>query len=114
MVIAQVPGRPDTGGWLNRSRYPMPHYLDDTQRHELTTAAAPWRWRSEWPTWLVIVAVYGGWFGIALHARRLGLPVALPLLGVFSAWYMSLQHELLHGHPTRSTRVNALLGAAPL
>ncbi|MET5115750.1 fatty acid desaturase, partial [Burkholderia pseudomallei] len=26
----------------------------------------------------------------------------------------SLQHELLHGHPTRSARVNKLLGYPPL
>ncbi len=92
----------------------MPHYLDDTQRQELTTAAASWHWRTEWPTWLVIGVIYGGWFGVALHAQRLGLTVALPLLAVLSAWYMSLQHELLHGHPTRSPRLNALIGAAPL
>jgi fatty acid desaturase len=27
---------------------------------------------------------------------------------------MSLQHELLHGHPTRSKRINRMLGLAPL
>ncbi len=92
----------------------MPHYLDDTQRQELARAAVSWRWRMQWPTWLVVAAIYGGWFGVAFPARRLGLPVALPLLAVLSAWYMSLQHELLHGHPTRWPRVNAWLGAAPL
>jgi fatty acid desaturase len=29
-------------------------------------------------------------------------------------WYGSLQHETIHGHPTSSKRVNALLGALPL
>ncbi|CAB3796418.1 hypothetical protein LMG28138_04084 [Pararobbsia alpina] len=92
----------------------MPYYLDETQHQELTRASTSWRWRSEWPTWLLICLIYGGWFGIALNAQRLGLSVALPLLAVLSAWYMSLQHELLHGHPTRFALVNALIGAAPL
>jgi fatty acid desaturase len=92
----------------------MPHYLDETQRQEIASASASWRSRSEWPTWILTGVIYGGWFGVALNAHRLGLPVALPLLAVLSAWYMSLQHELLHGHPTRITRLNALLGAAPL
>jgi fatty acid desaturase len=92
----------------------MPYYLDENQRQELSRASASWRWRSEWPTWLLIGVIYGGWFGIALNAQRLGLAVALPLLAVFSAWYMSLQHELLHGHPTRYPFINALIGAAPL
>ncbi|HEV2099716.1 MAG TPA: fatty acid desaturase [Stellaceae bacterium] len=30
------------------------------------------------------------------------------------AWHNSLQHETIHGHPTRSKRVNAALGATPL
>ncbi|KND62031.1 Fatty acid desaturase [Candidatus Burkholderia verschuerenii] len=92
----------------------MPRYLDDAQARDIQARRASWRWRSEWPTWLVIVALYGGWFGIAINARALGLPVALPLLAVLSCWYMSLQHELLHGHPTRWAFVNMLFGIAPL
>ena len=92
----------------------MPRYLDDAQRQELQRARETWRWRSEWPTWTVIVAIYGGWFGIALNAHRLGLAPALALLAVLSCWYMSLQHELMHGHPTRSRLVNMLIGLAPL
>ena len=30
------------------------------------------------------------------------------------AWHMSLQHEIIHNHPTRSRRVNRALGAWPL
>jgi fatty acid desaturase len=36
------------------------------------------------------------------------------LLIVVTSWFMSLQHELLHGHPTRSRAVNRLLGLMPL
>nr|WKF61728.1 hypothetical protein HUO10_006260 [Paraburkholderia busanensis] len=92
----------------------MAFYLDDTQRSTLARLASSWTWRTQWPTWLLIVTIYGGWFGVATHARELGLPLTVALLAVFGAWYMSLQHELLHGHPTRSRRLNALLGFAPL
>ena len=92
----------------------MAIYLDDTQRNLIARLATSRTWRTQWPTWMLVVAIYGGWFGVATHARDLGLPLTTVLLALLSAWYMSLQHELLHGHPTRSARVNALLGFAPL
>ncbi|CAE6836668.1 fatty acid desaturase [Paraburkholderia haematera] len=92
----------------------MAIYLDDTQRAALARQAASWTWRTQWPTWLLIVTIYGGWFSVATHARTLGLPLTTALLALLGTWYMSLQHELLHGHPTRSPRFNALLGFAPL
>jgi len=92
----------------------MAIYLDDSQRDALRQRRSSLTWRTEWPTWLVIGAIYGGWFSVASHARTLGLGIALPLLVLFSAWYMSLQHELLHGHPTRFPLINALIGFAPL
>ena len=92
----------------------MAIYLDDDQREALASLRNSWTWRSEWPTWLLIVVIYGSWFGFATHARQLGLPIAAALLAVLGAWYMSLQHELLHGHPTRWPFINALIGAAPL
>lgn len=70
----------------------------------------PW---TEWPTWLLIVAVYGCWLLAVLAATRPGLMNAVPLV-VAACWFMSLQHELLHGHPTRSRAVNRLLGLMPL
>lgn len=92
----------------------MAIYLDDMQRKTLARMATRWAWRTQWPTWALIVTIYGGWFAVATHARTLGLPLTALLLAVLGAWYMSLQHELLHGHPTRSTFLNALLGFAPL
>jgi fatty acid desaturase len=89
-------------------------YLDDTQRRALGRLATSWTWRTQWPTWVLIATIYSGWFGVATHARDLGLPLTAVLLAVLSAWYMSLQHELIHGHPTRSPFVNALFGFAPL
>jgi len=54
----------------------MPRYLDDAQRQELQRQRETLHWRSEWPTWAVIVAIYGGWFGVALNACTIGPDVA--------------------------------------
>lgn len=68
----------------------------------------------EWPTAGLVVAVYAAW-ALAAHAvERLGGLAGHAALAVCACWSMSLQHELLHGHPTRSRRLNRLLGLAPL
>ncbi|MCS5948589.1 hypothetical protein LNP05_20895 [Klebsiella pneumoniae subsp. pneumoniae] len=36
--------------------------MDDQQRILIRQLARSWLWRSELPTWLLIVTVYGGWF----------------------------------------------------
>ncbi|MDB5820685.1 MAG: hypothetical protein JWQ11_4325 [Rhizobacter sp.] len=72
------------------------------------------RLRDEWPTWCLIVAIYGGWLFAAHEHHALGTPLTLAALGLLACWYMSLQHELLHGHPTRSKAINRLLGLLPL
>jgi len=71
--------------------------------------------RTEWPTWLLLALIYGGWFGTLMlfGAGHLRLPATTLALVILNAWYMSLQHELLHGHPTRSARLNQILGCAP-
>ncbi|MDE1182586.1 fatty acid desaturase [Paraburkholderia sp.] len=91
----------------------MAIYLDETQRAALARLRATWTWRTEWPTWLLIVVLYGSWLAIVFHIRMLGLPLATALLAAHGAWYMSLQHELLHGHPTRSPFINGMLGFMP-
>ncbi|MDF2912606.1 MAG: fatty acid desaturase [Pantoea agglomerans] len=89
-------------------------YLSLQQRAWLKARARSWLWRSELPTWLLIGVIYGGWFAVMLNAQTLGrLPATLLLIG-FTGWYMSLQHELIHGHPTRWPRVNQLFGTLPL
>lgn len=89
-------------------------YVDDQQRILISQLARGWLWRSELPTWLLIVTVYGGWFACVAGWRTLGLFPATLLLIWFTAWYMSLQHELIHGHPTRLAWFNQLLGTLPL
>lgn len=69
---------------------------------------------SEWPTWLLIVCIYGLWSGLLLGYESLPAWLSNPSLIIVTAWYMSLQHELLHGHPTRHAGFNRLLGLLPL
>ncbi|SFN21332.1 Fatty acid desaturase [Candidatus Pantoea varia] len=89
-------------------------YLSLQQRAWLKARARSWLWRSELPTWLLMGAIYGGWFSVMLNVQTLGRLAATLLLIVFTSWYMSLQHELIHGHPTRWPRVNQLFGILPL
>lgn len=90
------------------------HYLHDEQKRRVEALRASWLWRTQLPTWLVIASIYGGWFGVLSHAEQLGKPLTAVLLVLLLTWYMSLQHELMHGHPTRWSGVNWLLGMAPL
>lgn len=81
---------------------PMAIYLDDTQRKSLARLSASWTWRTEWPTWVLIVTIYGGWFEVATHARNLGLPLTTALLALLGSWYMSLQHIQRLAKPDRA------------
>ena len=68
----------------------------------------------EWPTWALIASIYGLWLSALIwYAMDPGLAPVL-LLSVVCAWYMSLQHELVHGHPTGFAWLNRLLGLLPL
>ncbi|MGU0037359.1 fatty acid desaturase [Enterobacter mori] len=92
----------------------MSHYLHPQQREHIHQLATRFLWRSELPTWLLIIAIYTGWFTTLAYWHTLGLLPATVLLIWFTAWYMSLQHELIHGHPTRFPRLNQLFGTLPL
>ena len=70
--------------------------------------------RSEWSTWAVLAAVYGGWLALTFHAAALPWWVLLVAGGWLTAWHGSLQHEAIHGYPTRSARVNAALVWLPV
>jgi fatty acid desaturase len=71
--------------------------------------------RVEWPTIAMIGLCYGGWLvaGLAIWPHY---PVAaLMLMGLSCALHSSLQHEVLHGHPTNKAWLNeVLIGALPL
>jgi len=89
-------------------------YLHAGQRTRIKQLSQTLLWRLEAPTWLLIVIIYAGWFATVSQWRVLGPWIGTPLLIWFTTWYMSLQHELIHGHPTRWPRVNQLLGLLPL
>lgn len=68
----------------------------------------------EWPTVALAVAIFGGWTALTLSAAALPALVVLPLGAWLIAWHSSLQHEIIHGHPTRWRRINRALGFVPL
>ena len=68
----------------------------------------------EWPTLLLLAVTYGSWLVITLNYRHWPLLVVAPLVIVLLALHSSLQHELVHGHPTRWPAVNRILGNVPL
>ncbi len=72
-----------------------------------------WR-RWELPTWGVAVAIYGSWTVLTLGWAAVPAWVAIPAMGWLLAWHGSLQHETIHGHPTRSRWVNSAIGSVPL
>jgi len=88
-------------------------YLHQQQREFIARLQRSWLWRTELPTWLLIITIYGGWFATVAWWQTIGLLPATLLLIWLSTWYMSLQHELLHGHPTRFPRLNQLFGLIP-
>jgi len=66
------------------------------------------------PTWIVAALAYGGWIALTLGYQALPWWAVLPLAGCVMALYGSLQHETIHGHPTRWGLVNEALAWAPL
>ena len=63
---------------------------------------------------MIIVAVYAGTIATTLAHDWLGAVPTVFLLAWFGAWHLSMQHEIIHGHPFRSSRLNALLGSIPV
>ena len=67
----------------------------------------------EWPTVALAITIYGSWFAATFFWRDLFW--ALPALGAWIiAWQMNLQHETIHGHPTRIRLINEAIGVWPL
>ncbi|MFK3799288.1 fatty acid desaturase [Pseudomonas sp. NPDC088444] len=91
----------------------MAHYLDNAQREDIVRLRERFTGRTEWPTWLLLAGVYGAWPVLLSLSPRLGVWPTTALLIPLTVLWMSLQHELLHGHPTRRPALNKLLGYAP-
>ena len=68
----------------------------------------------EWPTWMLWATILTFWILLVGTYGSIPTWLSTGLLIVLIAWYMSLQHELTHGHPTRNETINRLIGLPPL
>jgi fatty acid desaturase len=68
----------------------------------------------EWPTCLVGAALYGGWLLLTWYAAVLPWWVVVPIGSWLVAWHNSLQHECVHGHPTRRRWLNTAIAYFPI
>jgi fatty acid desaturase len=86
--------------------------------HVQSTAPAPSTQRLpakvEWPTVAVALAIWSLWVVLVLAHRSIPWPVSIVGLAIAGGWYMSLQHEVIHGHPTPWKTVNLLLAYWPI
>jgi fatty acid desaturase len=69
---------------------------------------------TEWPTMLVALVIHLGWVAATAWHALIPAPLLAAIGGWLIAWHGSLQHETIHGHPTRSATLNAAIGAVPL
>ncbi|MDH0749649.1 fatty acid desaturase [Pseudomonas sp. GD03842] len=92
----------------------MAHYLDTAQREDIARLRERFTGRTEWPTWLLLLGVYAAWPTLVLVSPSLGVWPTTSLMILLTVLWMSLQHELIHGHPTRWSWLNKCLGYAPL
>src|SRR5690349_598617 len=70
--------------------------------------------RVEWPTVLVAISIVGGFGGVVVGHSYVPAFVTVVSLAVLGAWFGSLQHEVIHGHPTPWRWLNGVIGGAPL
>ncbi|MCK5621335.1 MAG: fatty acid desaturase [Alphaproteobacteria bacterium] len=94
----------------SRKHTAMPELAESAARGEQHYAAVI----GELPTWILIVAIYGGWFTVTWFFGSLPWWAVLPAGAWFVAWHNSFQHEALHGHPSRHVWLNELLAWPPL
>ena len=85
---------------------------DSARRLPAGSGSAPGR--VDLPTLLLAVFVYGGWLALTFAARFWPLWIVAPAVVVVLILHSSMQHEVLHGHPTRSRIINDLIGNVPL
>jgi fatty acid desaturase len=62
----------------------------------------------------LILATYAGWFAVTSRYARWPLVIVAPLAALLITLHSSLQHEIVHGHPTRWRGLNRLLAIVPL
>lgn len=70
--------------------------------------------RVEWPTVAVACSIAAGFAAILVWHDQLPVAIVVAALALLAAWYNSLQHEVIHGHPTPSRRVNTAMASLPV
>lgn len=70
--------------------------------------------RVEWPTVLVIAVWAVSFTGVIVGHATIPWFVSVPALALLSGLQFSLQHEVIHGHPTPWRRLNVALVGTPL
>ncbi len=68
----------------------------------------------EWPTVFLALFCYGAWLAAGLLLWPSHPLIALIALALILALQSSLMHEVLHGHPTRSARINEAFVFLPI
>jgi fatty acid desaturase len=68
----------------------------------------------EWPTLALAMVIYGGWLELTAWHAALPWPVLFAGGAWIVAWQGSLQHEVIHDHPTRHRWFNDAIGFVPL
>ncbi len=86
----------------------------DLREPNVSAANAEPRPTVEIPTLLLVLLAYGGWLAVTFAYGRWPFLVVAPLTAILVTLHGSLQHEIVHGHPTRWQGLNRLLAIAPL
>jgi fatty acid desaturase len=68
----------------------------------------------EWPTIALAVLIYGAWTVLTWFHALIPLPLLVMAGAWLIAWHGSLQHEIIHGHPTPWRPINTILALPPL
>jgi len=68
----------------------------------------------ELPTLSLLILAYGGWLAVTWRYELWPLWIVAPLTTLLITLHSSLQHEIVHGHPTRWKPLNRLLAIVPL
>ncbi len=65
--------------------------------------------RMEWPTLFMFGLVYSGWLVLTMLHDQIPVLLLLIVLSYLAALHSSLQHEVIHGHPTVWNYLNIAL-----
>ena len=68
----------------------------------------------EWPTVSLAAGIYASWLSLTYWHAAVPLWVLVPAGAWLVCWHSSLQHEILHGHPTRYFGLNRAIAYPPL